>query len=62
MTATNQNLHQMVKNKLFREDLYYRLNVVSIQVPSLRERIDDIPLLIYYFFDSFKKRYQKSSN
>ncbi|WP_269410018.1 sigma-54 interaction domain-containing protein [Lentibacillus daqui] len=61
ITATNQDLHQMVKDKLFREDLYYRLNVVSIQVPSLRERPDDIPLLVHYFFDFFKNKHHKTS-
>ncbi|UOQ92134.1 sigma 54-interacting transcriptional regulator [Halobacillus shinanisalinarum] len=61
ITATNQNLVQMVEDKQFREDLYYRLNVVSIQIPALRERKDDILPLIYHYFDSFKAKYRKTS-
>ena len=47
--ATNENLEQMVKDGKFREDLYYRIHVVPIFVPPLRERVDDIPILIEYF-------------
>src|SRR6202050_4534217 len=47
--ATNENLEEMVKNGRFREDLYYRIHVVPIFVPPLRERADDIPILIDYF-------------
>lgn len=49
IAATNSGLQQMVKQGSFREDLYYRLNVVNIEMPSLRERKDDIPLLIHFF-------------
>ena len=45
VAATNQNLEEMVKNKKFREDLYYRLNVISIKIPPLRERKEDIPVI-----------------
>lgn len=56
--ATNRDLSNAVREKLFREDLYYRLHVVSIQAPPLRERKSDIPLLANYFLE----RYSKISN
>lgn len=49
IAATNKNLHSLVLNGIFREDLYYRLEVLPIHVPTLRERNEDIPLLIKYF-------------
>jgi DNA-binding NtrC family response regulator len=56
--ATNRDLKAMVDEGLFREDLYYRLNVVNINVPPLRERVEDIPLLVDYFI----KKYCTSMN
>ncbi len=57
--ATNANLMGMVNSGEFRQDLLYRINTIEIEVPSLRERIDDIPALTDYYFDVFKKQYKK---
>jgi DNA-binding NtrC family response regulator len=56
ITATNRNLFQDVKEGRFREDLFYRLNVLPIQLPSLRERKDDIPTLTAFFIDRFNNK------
>lgn len=61
ITATNENLLEMVSEKRFREDLYYRLNVVSIHIPPLREREDDIIPLVYHYFNLFKEKYRKNA-
>jgi Nif-specific regulatory protein len=53
--ATNRNLERMVKEGEFRADLYYRINVVSIQLPPLRERRDDIPAMAQHFLDRFNR-------
>lgn len=55
IAATSRNLVQMVTNGTFREDLYYRLNVVTIELPPLRERSEDIPLLCRHFIGQFNK-------
>ncbi len=55
IAATNKNLEELVKAKLFREDLYYRIGVVVIKVPPLRKRKSDIPLLVEYFIERFSK-------
>ena len=60
VTATNCNLVEMVKAKQFRSDLYYRLNVFPLPMPSLRERREDIPLLVSHFVQKFAPRMGKS--
>jgi len=60
ITATHRNLEEAIKNGLFREDLYYRLNVISINLPPLKERREDIPLLVDYFLKKYSKENQKS--
>lgn len=56
ITATNKNLEDMVKNNKFREDLFYRINVIRIKLPPLRERREDIPLLVYHFIKLYNQR------
>ena len=58
IAASNRDLQEVVKNGLFREDLYYRLNVVNIKLPPLRERKEDIPFLVNFFIDRFNQKYK----
>jgi DNA-binding NtrC family response regulator len=60
IAATHRNLRQAVADRQFREDLYYRLAMVEIQVPSLVERREDLPLLIRHFFSHFAQQYGKT--
>lgn len=59
IAATNRDLEKGIAQGRFREDLYYRLNVFPIRVPPLRERLDDIPMLVWNFVDEFSKAYGK---
>ena len=62
VAATNKDLEQMVKDGTFRSDLYYRLNVIPIHIPSLRERKDDIIPLAYHFLEHFNEQYHCSKD
>ena len=55
IAATNQDLQKLLKEKRFREDLYYRINVISLRIPSLRERREDIPLLAHHFLEKYAR-------
>jgi formate hydrogenlyase transcriptional activator len=59
IAATNRNLEAMIEDKEFRSDLYYRLNVFPIRIPPLRERPEDIPLLVHYFTQKYARRMEK---
>ncbi len=59
IAATHRNLEEMIKNGNFREDLFYRLNVVAIMIPSLRQRKEDVPVLVDHFIKKYSKENQK---
>ena len=64
VSATNRNLHELIEKGLFREDLYFRLNVLTIKIPPLRERREDIPLLVEHFLRKFsagRKRFTRDA-
>jgi two-component system, NtrC family, response regulator AtoC len=60
VTATNVNLEQAIQSGEFREDLYYRLNEFVLKIPPLKERTEDIPLLVKQFLDMFNRKFEKS--
>lgn len=62
VAATNQNLMQAVDEGRFREDLYYRLNVIIVQLPALRDRLDDVPLLAYHFLKKYAEKLGKTAD
>ena len=59
LAATNQNLHRLVEEKRFREDLYYRVNVIRIEIPPLRDRKEDVPILVNHFLARLAARHDK---
>lgn len=61
ISASNANLDDLIQQDKFREDLFYRLNVITVHIPPLRERKEDIPLLVQYFNDKYSKEYGKKS-
>src|SRR4029077_13728173 len=60
LAATNVSLREMMREERFREDLFYRLNVITVQLPSLRERKEDIPLLVQHFLEKYGEESRKS--
>ena len=60
LASTNQDIEAKIKEGLFREDLFYRLNVVTITMPPLRDRPEDIPLLAHHFLTTFARKYQRA--
>lgn len=60
ISATNKKLEEMIENKAFREDLYYRLNVIPMYIPKLSERLEDIPSLVQFFIAKFNKKLKKN--
>ena len=59
VAATNEDLQKCIENKTFRQDLFYRLNVYSIEIPPLRDRVEDIPLLCEHFIHLFNEEYKR---
>lgn len=62
ITSTNKNLKKLVNENKFREDLYYRINVLNIVLPNLKQRKSDIPLLVKYFLNKYNQKFQKNIN
>lgn len=61
ITATNKPVNKLIKQGLFREDLFYRINTIQLEVPSLKDRIEDILPLVEYFINHYKKKYDKTN-
>jgi two-component system response regulator AtoC len=61
LAATNRNLEEAVRDGSFREDLYYRLNVVTVLMPPLRDRMDEVPMLVDHFLERYRAQYKKEA-
>jgi PAS domain S-box-containing protein len=59
LTSTNRDIESMVREGTFREDLYYRVNVVNLEIPPLRQRLEDLPRLVNHFIEQFREKRQK---
>lgn len=59
VTATNKNLEELVRTKSFRQDLYYRINVINLTMPALRDRSEDVPFLVEHFIAKLQERYDR---
>ncbi len=60
IAASNRSLRQAIRDGKLRHDLYYRLNVYTVELPPLRERLDDLPLLVTHFIDNFNREHNKN--
>ena len=58
--ASNRSLHQAIREGRLREDLYYRLNVYTVELPPLRDRLEDLPLLVEHFIQEFNREHNKT--
>jgi len=61
ITATNKPLYEMIESNIFRDDLLYRINTIQIEVPPLRERTEDIPVLLDHFLKIFSEKYKNKT-
>ncbi len=61
IAATNTDIEELIRQKAFRKDLFYRLNVIKIELPPLRDRKEDIPLLARHFIDVYAARTERTS-
>ena len=60
ISASNRDLKEMIRSNVFREDLYFRINTIELRIPPLRERLDDIPLLLDYFLRKYEQKYNRT--
>jgi len=60
IVSTNKDLYQLIEKKIFREDLYYRINVLNLNLPAMRQRREDVPLLVNFFIKKYRQRLKKA--